>query len=369
MYKSFKIKNFRCFEELELNELAEVNLIAGENNVGKTALLEALFLHCGMYNPELAVRINVFRGIATMKLQSGPWTEHPLNSIFNKFDISGIIELSGEDDKIGQRIVKLSVPSGPIQLEDFSQGNISIVDEKNIQYNSDAVGKAISTTDVARILKLEYEDSEKRSDYYLIMDNGMIRVSPIAPPLPFQVYFLSSQGNVSLIDQAELYGNLVINNKEDDILEVLKIIEPRLTKIRSVGTKLGSTLHGDIGMGRLVPFPLMGAGIVRLTNIALHIANAPDGVVLVDEIENGLHHSIMTKIWEAISLIAKRTNTQIFATTHSWECIRSAHEAFSASESYDFRLHRLEYLKGKIHAVTYSQKALDSAIKFEMEVR
>jgi hypothetical protein len=322
-----------------------------------------------MYNPGLALKIDAFRGIGTIKLQLGSWAEHPLNSIFNKFDISGIIELSGEDAKVGHRIVKLSVPSGPIHLEDFNQGNISIVDEKSIQYNPDTISKAISTTETARILKLEYEDAEKRNDYYLIIDNGMIRVSPIAPPIPFPVYFLSTQGNVSLIEQAELYGNLEINNKEDDILEVLKIIEHRLTKIRAVGTKLGSTLHGDIDMGRLVPFPLMGAGIVRLTNIALHIANAPNGIVLIDEIENGLHHSVMTKIWEAVALMAKKTNTQVFATTHSRECIASAHEVFSAGESYDFRLHRLEYLKDKIRAVTYSQKALDSAIKFEMEVR
>jgi AAA15 family ATPase/GTPase len=63
MYTSFEITNFRCFDHLKLDNLARVNLIAGKNNVGKTALLEALFVHCGAYNPELAVRLNSFHRI------------------------------------------------------------------------------------------------------------------------------------------------------------------------------------------------------------------------------------------------------------------------------------------------------------------
>jgi len=49
MYQSFHVKNFRCFDDLQLNDLARVNLIAGKNNTGKTSLLEALFLHAGAY--------------------------------------------------------------------------------------------------------------------------------------------------------------------------------------------------------------------------------------------------------------------------------------------------------------------------------
>jgi AAA15 family ATPase/GTPase len=55
MYQSFAVHNFRCFSTLAMADLERVNLIAGVNNVGKTALLEALFLHCGGYNPALAI--------------------------------------------------------------------------------------------------------------------------------------------------------------------------------------------------------------------------------------------------------------------------------------------------------------------------
>jgi AAA15 family ATPase/GTPase len=77
MYISFKVKNFRGFESLEINNLSRVNLIAGLNNVGKTALLEALFLYGGAYNPALAITINNLRGIDTITIESAtdktPW--------------------------------------------------------------------------------------------------------------------------------------------------------------------------------------------------------------------------------------------------------------------------------------------------------
>jgi AAA15 family ATPase/GTPase len=99
------------------------------------------------------------------------------------------------------------------------------------------------------------------------------------------------------------------------------------------------------------------------------IANAPHGVALVDEIENGLHHSILSKVWQVIGDAARRFDTQIFAATHSFECIQAAHQAFEKSESYDFQLHRLERIAGKIQAVTYDQETLAAAVKSDLEVR
>jgi len=128
-------------------------------------------------------------------------------------------------------------------------------------------------------------------------------------------------------------------------------------------------MHGDIGLGRLVPLPVMGEGMVRLASLVLAIGNVPNGVVLVDEIENGLHHSILPKVWQAIGEVARQFNTQVFTTTHSLECIVAAHRAFSESERYDFRLHRLERVNETIRAVTYDQETLEAAIETGLEVR
>jgi len=130
-------------------------------------------------------------------------------------------------------------------------------------------------------------------------------------------------------------------------------------------------LHGDIGVGRLLPLPFMGEGIARLASLVLLIANATDGVVLVDEIENGLHHSILSKVWRAIGEAAREFNAQVFATTHSRDCILAAHRALSGGELYEsaFRLFRLERAGESIRALSYDREALQAAAEAGLEVR
>ena len=115
--------------------------------------------------------------------------------------------------------------------------------------------------------------------------------------------------------------------------------------------------------------PFMGEGIARLTSIVLAIGNSSNGVVLVDEIENGFHHSVLHKVWRVIGEAARRFNTQVFATTHSMECIVAAHRAFVEGGTYDFGLHRLERIDKIIQDVSYPQEVLEAAIEMSLEVR
>jgi hypothetical protein len=372
MYKSFEIRNFRGFRELKFDNLAQINLFTGKNNVGKTALLEAIFLHGGAYNPALTLKLNAFRGIELTDLTVVNWIEHPLSSFFYQFDVSSDIELSGTDTITGHRSLRLRPIRQP-KLEESIQGNVSVLNESNIlQYNSEESGKVLSTSEATIILELEYKGTGKPIYYRMIIDKNVIRIDPLPPALPFQTFFLSAQTRIGFSEQTRLYGNLEIHIKENKILETLRIIEPRLKRIASIAVAGGSMLHGDIGIGRLVPLPIMGGGMDRLVDIALHIANAPNGVILIDEIENGLHHSVMTNVWKAVAFAAKDSNTQIFATTHSWECVLSAHEAFESSETYDsdFQLHRLDRLNDdEIKVVTYNKRSLTAAIKAGLEVR
>ena len=111
-------------------------------------------------------------------------------------------------------------------------------------------------------------------------------------------------------------------------------------------------LHGDIGFDRLLPLPLMGDGLGRLASLLLGIASAEGGMVLIDEIENGLHHGTMHKVWKLIDDAARRFNVQVFATTHSRECVTAAYRAFSETMDKPFQLHRLERHGESIRAVT-----------------
>ncbi len=360
MLSSFKIRNFRCFRELTLTDIARVNLIVGMNNIGKTALLEALFLHCGAYNPELAIRVNALRGIEVVKVELGRWTETPWDSLFHQFDTTVSIELEGENAVTGKRLLSLKVLREPSDLARVP-----------IQYRHNEMPQAFIPDSLKKplVLELECKEGEQSERYRLIFDQLGIRMEPLPPAPPFPAFFQASRTRIPFVEEAERFGRLEIQGNQDVILEVLKLIEPGLKRLATVVVAQQPMLHGDVGVGRLIPLPVMGEGMVRLASLVLHIGNAPHGVVLIDEIENGLHYSVLPKVWQAIGEVAQRFDTQIFATTHSLECVEAAHTAFSQSGRYDFRLYRLERIDDTIQVIPYDQETMEAAIEAGLEVR
>jgi hypothetical protein len=360
MYTSFTVRNFRCFDDMTVEPLAEINLIAGKNDVGKTALLEALFLHCGAYNPTLAIRVNVFRGFDIVKVELSPGAQPPWESLFSGFDTS--IELEGENTETGSRLLRLRVVHDPSNLGFDELAEITSFVPKGTYDVPDTSG-------VIQLLELAYEEAERSGDCYLVLDSKGIRSVPVPPRPPFNAFFQAARLRIPFSEDASRFGRLQILGNEDVLLQVLRILEPRLRRLTVIVEAGQPIIQGDIGLSRPVPLPLMGEGVSLLASLVLAISTAPGGVVLIDEIENGLHYSILPLVWQAIAETAKSFNTQIFATTHSFECIRAAHEALNRDDTFDFRLHRLERLDDKIKAVTFSRKQLATAIATDLEVR
>ena len=125
-------------------------------------------------------------------------------------------------------------------------------------------------------------------------------------------------------------------------------------------------IWGDIGLPELVPLPMMGEGMNRIARILLAISTAAGGVVMVDEIENGIHYSVLQKVWSAIADAAERAQVQVFATTHSFECMAAAHQALGDK----LMVHRIEQdTEGKNHCVTLEEEGIAAAIRHGFEVR
>jgi AAA15 family ATPase/GTPase len=113
----------------------------------------------------------------------------------------------------------------------------------------------------------------------------------------------------------------------------------------------------------------MGEGMRRVLSLVLAIANAPGGVVLIDEIENGLHYSVQADVWKAIARAARDADVQVFATTHSWECIEAAHRAFKEAGPYELRYYRLDRRGSDIGVKSFDERMLDTVEKSDLEVR
>src|SRR5262249_45531218 len=173
----------------------------------------------------------------------------------------------------------------------------------------------------------------------------------------------------SATTDVDFFGKLESAKRQEDILPALQIVEPRLQRLSLIPFAGQLVIHGDIGHSRLMPIPFMGEGLRRLLSLVLAMANTPGGIVLIDEVENGLHYSVLEKVWQAVAGAAQQFGVQLFATTHSWECIRSAHEALAASEVDDLRLHRLDRFNGEITAVTYDRAMRETALRAGLEMR
>jgi len=382
MYKWFKIERFRAFRRLELEDLGCINLIAGKNNVGKTALLESLFVHSGAYNPQLAFNLRAFRGLVKSELHTAQWRTTPWDDLFYEFDNSREIVFRGDDGVVGRRDVRLRQASGvgPVRalLADIEPYQSSIgeaafeFEDGSLQVSllpNDGYDDTVTPQMRLRALALRYEEPQIAGTQVLVMrPDGLTQYPGIPPAPPYPCIFVSTRRRCPP-DDAKRFGELVANKIDDTVLRALKKLEPRLKRLAVVHVADEPVLHGDIGLQRMLPLSFIGDGVARLASIILDIAASHDGVVLIDEVEAALHFSAIPDVWRAISAAASEFNVQVFATTHSVECIRSAADRFADDKT--FRFIRIERTRnGRAHrAATYAGDALQAAIKMDIEVR
>lgn len=362
MYTSFTVKNFRLFKDLTIEPLARINLVAGKNNVGKTALLEALWLYSAPVNADLSVRVNIFRGLERFPTNPrGVW-----ENLFRVFDLDTEIQLQAHDPEFDG--YRLSVSIQP-ESETFipstpTNGGTSSAE---LETNIETTGRLI----------FEYRDSRGREH----TSPGVLQADGISfpkEPPSFEIksrhgVFLPARFRTNLQEAATRFGNIERRLEEGWILKALQQVEPRLRDIRVQFDAGVPSFHVNMAMtgleNRRIAMALLGSGVNRYLDMLLAIADNRDGIVLIDEVENGLHYTVMPAVWRAIQELAEQFNVQVFATTHSEECIAAAYEAFGEEPGQAFKLHRLQEHEGNIEAITYDDEAFAGAMVYGVEVR
>ena len=350
MFTRMAIKNFRLFRELNVDDLGSINLFTGRNNVGKTTLLEAIFLLSGAGHPNVAINVHVLRGLVAGS--SGPvdllWKE-----LFADLDFDRAIALAGTHRSLGELLLEVK-PGLP-------QGVTSITPA-----NGNGGPPAATNVPDERSLSFSYSRDGEQDAHGSIRQGatGFEVSQPMAEP-PFPTRIISSRlGNAQ--EDAVHLGKLRREKRGDLLLDALRIVEPRLQSIEDNSASGVPMIWGDLGLRELVPLPVMGEGMTRIARIVLAISSTPNGIVLVDEIENGLHHSVLRKVWQVVESAAGHFGTQVFATTHSFECAAAAHQALPGEA---LRLHRLEVVDNEIRCITYSDDAIAGAVKHGLDVR
>lgn len=355
MYRSFSVKHFRLFRSLTLSNLKRINFLIGKNNSGKTALLEALFLHIGCMNPMLTLNINTFRGIPGTKIDA----ESLWSPMFNDFNTNDEINLTAEYSDRTKSTLKIALlPSSLIDFRETDtesqvvpspQEQLSLLEEKLLQY-------AYSYKDDTLVRNTR-------------ITGAGLDVRPPITPNPFPGFFIPSRYYLGPGGYATRFGQLVIKKMDYLIADSLRILEPKIQSLSVIPIGPVPTIHVDVGGSRLIPIQLTGEGMSRIAEIAIDVCSAPNGIVLVDDIDTGIHHSILPDFWKVVNQISSRVNAQLFLSTHSAECIETAHPVFSSTRQYDMKVYRLHRVDSTTKVIAYDKNTLQAAIDNGLEVR
>lgn len=361
MINAFTIKGFKQFTDLSIEGFNTITLIGGKNNTGKTTILEAFFMCYDRGTPEVTLRHLGWRGIG-----SAPFNPDSLWSpIFYAYDMSKDIEMEINENNI----------------------RASIIIKHNKEFQ-----KAISPLPIGRGImpKIEtsqqaptmesldftyYVNDKKAGESHLIIDGAKLLVDMDKSDIfelrkSFKrVNFIGSTSQQNPLEDSIRFGELDIRGQTDIIVDVLKIIEPNLKSLTTISKGDHALIYGDIGLSRKIPLAHMGQGTAKLLSIILTIATNENGLVLVDEIENGWHYSLLPDVWKAIHNILKKYNCQLIATTHSYEMVNSLVEGLSSQDLSDVTYIRLDKEGDKIKPKIYQSNMLIAALEREWEIR
>lgn len=362
MLRSLEVENFRGMRRLKVRGLQRVNVVTGPNGVGKTSLLEALWLYSGPNNPELVMRLYGMRSRDTgVQFAPGVAPREVVENLFTDFDTGCEVVLTGTERTGGIGTVRLRIPAMNMAEDTVQLG----------EQTMDGVG---TTAPVRQSVLIEVEErlgSEPAQNASIAFkSDGTVEMKGARQATRNGV-FVSTAIRGRGKEDARRLGGIQVQRREHGLINALRVIEPQLKALTVVpGHDDKLSVYADTGGDRMVPLWLLGDGAIHLASIVLAMSDASGGLLLVDEIENGIYYETLEPMWRAIHMAATEFDVQVVATSHSRECVVAAHRAFSAMERYDFALCRLERTKARqLRAMTYTREQLEDSLEAGFEVR
>jgi AAA15 family ATPase/GTPase len=174
--------------------------------------------------------------------------------------------------------------------------------------------------------------------------------------------FFSPKMSDPVLD-AEQYNKVqLIGGGEERLLELMRVVEPKLRKLRYAKITKQPLLYIDVGLASLIPASQMGHAFCRMLTLYMEMLVTKAEVLLIDEIENGLHHSVFENVWRGIAALSWSENIQVFVTTHSEECVRAAAKAATRGEEHGFSHHRLEEFENEVVVNTSPKEILGRTV-------
>lgn len=365
MLTTLRIHDFRCFRKLTVEGLTRVSLLVGANNAGKTSVLEAAELVLGGTSPAAILRSTWKRG-ETVRAQNeqGIFRYYiEVNHLFrghtlepgSSFEIEGVL---GD----GSRFFSCKIiprPSGKLDGDEEAPPAELLRPGSNLALSISADWMSPDAYVFPMV-------------GYGIRDRLLVNAPTKPAGKNWKVRFMETAAP-PVIALRELWDDVVLTPEEEKATNALQIIEPdieRLAALSSSRSEMGGGMFVKLkGSDERIPLGSMGEGLKRLLAVSLNLVGSAGGYLLVDEIDTGLHHSVMTRMWRLVVEAARRLDVQVLATTHSLDCVRALASLYEESPNVRdlISLHRIE--RGAEASVPYSADEILAAAQHQMELR
>jgi predicted ATPase len=384
MLSSFEVKNFRALSDLRVTKLGRVNLIVGKNNSGKSSVLEALQIFAGNANIQLLEKIAAGHD-EKFRLRDDEHDEHDMTLPFEHFFTGRHYPV---DDNVS---IEIGDPSSgnllQIQHGYFVESRETVIDE-----NGEA-GFKIKRRRISKDEIDQLDDEEPKHALYVQKGDRMSMLRLDSSPSRFRSPSVDLPGVIpcsviptrfiSIDELADEWDKIALTDNQEVITQALRTITPEFEALTFVRNGEGYSARRNLSRSakvrlsnhsRPVPLNSLGDGMLRVLQLVLKVFPAKGGFLLIDEFENGLHYSVQEKVWAFVFELAMKLDIQVFATTHSWDCIKSF--ACVAAQRHDidgvlFRVGKSVRNSdhGKVIATVFGERDLCNITQADVEVR
>jgi AAA15 family ATPase/GTPase len=314
--KNIEIKNFKCFEDFNAEGFGRVNLIGGKNNVGKTAFMEA-------------VCINVYS-----------------KNINNMATVLMSPKFAREFLEIGRKVL--------------TQEEKKFFLEAVEQYSSKS---NINTID----FYIKNEDGEKTYYFRINKKETNININKFSYEMERvgNIKFLTNLGFINL-QLKEVYEAVQIKDEEEALYKYINEFDNNILNFKIIG---GDKPQCKIQKGTYRDINEFGDGLKHYISIICSLYACENGYLFIDEIDNGIHYTQLDKLWKIILAISKQQNVQVFATTHSKECIESYARVAKKLEDEEIRFIELGRDNDKITSIVYEYDEIINQVEQHQDIR
>jgi predicted ATPase len=365
MINSIEIEGYRGFDRFEMGDLGMINLLVGRNNSGKTSVLEAIYLLTSKGDPTAIWQLLWRRGEQLpeerSRSEAGP-----------ELDICHLFY--GHDLHVGSKISFSSKNQSPKRALEFEIAEATAKDREKLMPPgfplvmhirgshvqapglvpiSRKGGMPSEAMQMPRRMRGRFSDDSERAQYI-------------------------TTDSMNAQDLIKMWDKIALTPNESLALSAMQFLDPSIERIASqsmpeyYNLSRGGFKVKQAGREQPVPIGSLGDGMWRMLAMAIAISyskGAEAGVLLVDEIDSGLHYTAMEEMWRLLFNASKAFNVQIFATTHSSDCVNSLAKICTAlpQEKNRVTLQRIE--SGKKKAIPYSEGEIKTAAENKIEVR